>query len=373
MTGPTSPRGHLAPAHRVASARKPLTSATAPSKSDRRGVQSAMDEAARRLRDIAARADKLGVRAADVASLRSAGRLLGLARREGREGRAGRAGRGLAALAGGVLCVTALLACQLELHSRRGFSRAWLTWHRLRLHDHMCTIDLPDYLVSFFRPPEACSMCRDVSQVDKISNISPQVFEKEYAYTGRPVVVTDAMSNWTAQQVFSFQFFKDVYKDHWQKQLGCQFFPYRTEFRNLYEVFNMSIERAFMHDGTKPWYIGWSNCDDQVARILRRHYDRPYFLPDTAENKKVDWIFMGSRGYGAQMHVDSVDLPSWQAQLKGRKKWILEPPPECYYDCQCLEVVVEPGEIIALDTNRWYHQTLIVSEEMSITIGAEYD
>lgn len=28
---------------------------------------------------------------------------------------------------------------------------------------------------------------------------------------------------------------------------------------------------------------------------------------------------------------------------------------------------------VVLDTNRWYHQTVIVSEEMSITIGAEYD
>jgi len=28
---------------------------------------------------------------------------------------------------------------------------------------------------------------------------------------------------------------------------------------------------------------------------------------------------------------------------------------------------------VVLDTNRWYHQTLIVSDEMSITIGAEYD
>lgn len=65
----------------------------------------------------------------------------------------------------------------------------------------------------------------------------------------------------------------------------------------------MSEDRARMRDGTKPWYIGWSNCDDLAARTLREHYSRPYFLPETAENKKVDWIFMGSPGYGAKMHV----------------------------------------------------------------------
>ncbi|CAG2053196.1 unnamed protein product [Timema podura] len=47
-----------------------------------------------------------------------------------------------------------------------------------------------------------------------------------------------------------------------------------------------------------------SNCDERIARVLRQHYGRPYFLPTTAENKKVDWIFMGSPGYGAHMHLD---------------------------------------------------------------------
>ena len=46
-----------------------------------------------------------------------------------------------------------------------------------------------------------------------------------------------------------------------------------------------------------------SNCDENIGTILREHYDRPYFLPPTAESEKTDWIFMGSTGYGAPMHV----------------------------------------------------------------------
>ncbi|CAG2053195.1 unnamed protein product [Timema podura] len=87
--------------------------------------------------------------------------------------------------------------------------------------------------------------------------------EKEllrYAYTGRPVVVMDAMGNWTAQHIFSYQFFKGLYEqklEQWSLKLGCQFFPYDTEFTQLREVFNMSEDRSLMLDGTKPWYIGW--------------------------------------------------------------------------------------------------------------------
>ncbi|KAG8226927.1 hypothetical protein J437_LFUL004645 [Ladona fulva] len=43
--------------------------------------------------------------------------------------------------------------------------------------------------------------------------------------------------------------------------------------------------------------------------------------------------------------VDNVEHPSWQAQLRGSKKWFLEPPPECYYHCNRIEVTVEKGEI----------------------------
>ncbi|CAG0901167.1 unnamed protein product [Darwinula stevensoni] len=115
------------------------------------------------------------------------------------------------------------------------------------------------------------------------------------------------------------------------------------------------------------------SCDSEVNGILRLHYQRPYFLPETSEGSRIDWIFMGTPGYGAHMHVDHVKNPSWQAQVRGKKLWSLKPPPECFYECHSFQDIVQPGDIIVLDTNKWYHSTLIVSEEMSITIGSEYD
>lgn len=106
------------------------------------------------------------------------------------------------------------------------------------------------------------------------------------------------------------------------------------------------------------------------------------------------FFFKGTPGLGAHMHVDNVDLPSWQAQIRGksivvsnsktstplstfvsgRKRWILRPVPECYFVCQELDLIVEPGEIIVLNTNVWYHKTSVISEdEISIAIGSEFD
>lgn len=107
----------------------------------------------------------------------------------------------------------------------------------------------------------------------------------------------------------------------------------------------MDDRRAAYMEGTEPWYFGWSNCNAEIVKIFREHYGRPYFLPPTSENHAGDWIFMGWPGFGAHMHVDNVRLPSWQAQLKGTKKWILAPPPECYYECESFEVVVQTGDI----------------------------
>ena len=80
-----------------------------------------------------------------------------------------------------------------------------------------------------------------------------------YAYTGRPVVIEDGQKNWTARTKFSFDFFKGIYSkdspvlNNFER--NCQFFPYKTEFRRLVEVFEMDKERASFK--AEPWYIGW--------------------------------------------------------------------------------------------------------------------
>lgn len=46
-----------------------------------------------------------------------------------------------------------------------------------------------------------------------------------------------------------------------------------------------------------------SNCDPNVRQILRKYYDKPYFIPHDAETGDQDWIFMGGPGPGAPIHV----------------------------------------------------------------------
>lgn len=211
------------------------------------------------------------------------------------------------------------------------------------LSNDSCIIALPDAFARTFRPIQTCDFCRSVKAIDEIENVLPAEFEERYAYSGRPVIIRDATVNWTARDIFSFDYFRDLYLESDDYRANCQFFPYKTEFKSLKEAFRMNSQRAQYISG-EPWYFGWSNCQPEIAQELRQHYSRPYFLPKNSENNAVDWIFMGGTGFGAHMHVDNVRLPSWQAQIKGSKVWELAPPPECFYQCLWFKVTVETGD-----------------------------
>lgn len=90
-----------------------------------------------------------------------------------------------------------------------------------------CFVSIPDTLSYAFRSPIDCEFCRNITQADRVSNISPRDFEVKYAYNAKPVIVTDATRNWTALDVFDFWYLKDVY-DSTQansERINCQFFP----------------------------------------------------------------------------------------------------------------------------------------------------
>ncbi|KAK8380449.1 hypothetical protein O3P69_016792 [Scylla paramamosain] len=143
-----------------------------------------------------------------------------------------------------LLSVAVAAVYHYELNTHHGFARFWLRWENVDLNAEQCTIDMPASVQDVFRPPVECGMCKDVVEIERVHTITPQQFEERYAYSGRPVVVTDGQRNWSAPHTFSFTFFKSIYADDSPVlenfERDCQFFPYQTEFRNLRHVFNMT-------------------------------------------------------------------------------------------------------------------------------------
>ncbi|KAI3378276.1 hypothetical protein SNEBB_004629 [Seison nebaliae] len=253
-----------------------------------------------------------------------------------------------------------------------------------------CGLDKPEAAFPLFVPPaDDCDFCM-IDEVPEIHDITQEEFLQKYAFTKHPVLIKNAAKHWKALQVFSVDYFVRLdnnlrYVIQKKQELDpsasdgygqCQFFPYKTNFSNIYELGEALRYGEISLDGKtgKPWYVGWNNCHPSSAAVLRKYYQVPYFVPNNTESSTTDWIFIGCPGYGAHLHVDQVDHPSWQAQLKGEKIWTLMPPPECALKCKYRhDVHMFPGDIIVVDTNHWYHKTLIVGDEVSICIGSEYN
>ena len=80
-----------------------------------------------------------------------------------------------------------------------------------------------------------------------------------------------------------------------------------------------------MEGDYKPWYIGWNVCEKTKNEILRQFYEIPFFIPEGSIHLESNsnhkywkglWIFMGSTGLAATFHIDNMEHPSWQAQVK---------------------------------------------------------
>ena len=108
-------------------------------------------------------------------------------------------------------------------------------------------------------PKLDCNFCEGLRGAPRLTNLSQYEFVSEYAYTSQPLLVVGAASGWPAMEVFSYDYFKDLYQQSPEAidsdtERG-QFFSYSSNIRNLKELFELSSDGVSM--ATEKWYIGW--------------------------------------------------------------------------------------------------------------------
>ncbi len=104
-----------------------------------------------------------------------------------------------------------------------------------------------------------CKMCEGVTEAPRLTNLSEDHFIRNYAYTSKPLLVVGAVSNWSALNVFSYEFFKSLYhrlpESLSEDNDKGQFFSYGSNIRDLKNLFSLPSEMAAMK--SEKWYIGW--------------------------------------------------------------------------------------------------------------------
>ncbi|ODN04824.1 hypothetical protein Ocin01_01817 [Orchesella cincta] len=241
------------------------------------------------------------------------------------------------------------------------------------LQEKRCLLPAHPILMEMTRPVADCGFCSSSDLIIEMDEVPSKTEFAKVAYLSKPVIIRGGGKRGGMPEGFDFHKLKEIF----QSEPGgvdavseeCQFLPFRSPFISLREAFDRISENSSWEE---PWYIGWSNCHPGVAGKLRELFPRPDFLPDDSSSSAIDWIFIGSPGLGASMHIDYVKRPSWQAQLSGIKRWILHPPPECESSCpETLTFTIYPGDLLFLETNTWYHETLIDKDALSISVGSD--
>lgn len=175
------------------------------------------------------------------------------------------------------------------------------------LSSSQCLVERGGLYLELTRPLSTCEFCEAPASVLEVEGMTKAEFLR-LGYSDKPIVVRGATKRWKAMTAFSFAFFRDLYRNVSgalkNNRDYCQFFKYKTDFQDLENFFDMPETRAEMTDAAaRTWYVGWSNCDQRVASVLRDYYSRPDFLPEDSEASVIDWIFMGYSGNGATTHV----------------------------------------------------------------------
>lgn len=80
-----------------------------------------------------------------------------------------------------------------------------------------CYVNFPAAWTNAFRaPPASCQFCHNHggttgdNEVRRIANVRPDDFERDFAYSSVPVVVTDATANWTALEVYIYNYYIQI-------------------------------------------------------------------------------------------------------------------------------------------------------------------
>ncbi|GIY28769.1 uncharacterized protein CEXT_284901 [Caerostris extrusa] len=57
-------------------------------------------------------------------------------------------------------------------------AKVWYHFRDYDIENEMCVLNMPPEMQNMFMPPVDCSMCRNLTEVERVTNISPHEFER---------------------------------------------------------------------------------------------------------------------------------------------------------------------------------------------------
>ncbi|KAI5069039.1 hypothetical protein GOP47_0015340 [Adiantum capillus-veneris] len=158
-----------------------------------------------------------------------------------------------------------------------------------------------------------------VDNIDRRTNLSVQEFIDSYEEQNRPVLITDALSDWPALRKWN--------KEYLVKSAG--------DSKLAVGPVEMTMKDYFLYSEAvceeRPLYLFDPHFTEKMP-TLSEDFEVPiYFREDLfsilgKDRPNYRWLIVGPARSGSSFHIDPNSTSAWNAVVKGTKKWILFPP-----------------------------------------------
>ena len=250
-------------------------------------------------------------------------------------------------------------------------------------------------------------------EIERRQKLSYEEFAKDYLYANKPVVITDALREWTAVQRWSPEFFKqefgnmkftlneDLKGKSEYKGNGNSAVEYTMD-RFIDRVLSSTEENPAPYFRNQILYDLFPSLKQDIEPLPE--YFLPNWLPDHYMVKYVGEVlnrgaalelYIGGKG-GAfpVLHYDGAGAHAFLMQVYGRKKFIIYPPnqetflypsPEkenlslvnsvdnpdlekfpLFATAEPTFFILEPGEMLFIPSH-WWHTTKMLTPSISIS------
>jgi hypothetical protein len=238
------------------------------------------------------------------------------------------------------------------------------------------------------------SRAQPLQQVDRRAKLSVREFNKEYRALGRPVVITDAIEDWTARHAWSFEYFRTRYTDETVTAFRFKDGRYRPDLvatlpmGALIDEVTSKDWKAFPHYVRDDWRFLQAHSELLADYKVPKYFFDWFVLLPKFMRLVYPRIFIGPKGAVTPLHLDIWGTHAWLSQLVGRKRWLLFSPDQhdLLYDCgvdpiepdferfpryrkaRPLECIIGPGDTIFVPSG-WAHHVESLDATISLTVN----
>ncbi|MDQ1830401.1 cupin-like domain-containing protein [Massilia scottii] len=165
----------------------------------------------------------------------------------------------------------------------------------------------------------------NINRIDSFPECSPSELAE---LLSAPFVVTGHVKKWPAFKKWTAEFFSERYGDHVVNVAALDEQERPMTIKEYFAYFTALNEGR--HSGELYYLRDW-NFEHLFPELQSDYTTPPMFnswtddLP-VGERPTLRWIYIGVKGTGSSMHLDTMDTSAWNAVIKGKKLWTFIPP-----------------------------------------------